>query len=319
VSAREWKPGDVASILKDGAQPAFRTNRGWTYIDGSTNTTDADRWGFRPLVVIDPEDREQVKRLVSLYCDGHNIVADAPIRETGIGYMQAALRTLDAPPECNNLDLLDEALDKLSAVVQLADGLLDSTNSRDRFVAKAIYGSLRRPVVLAAGGHGDDRPPHRTPPRAVHALALVDHARTRHHRRHRDRLRTTPPTHGRRLRSRPTQGSLIMSNENADVLREAAALMRSNAEGVDPWHGWGDVTLPERSGPVAYAEDMSGYLGGEWGVHAGSWHPAVALAVADWLEDTAHLIEWHVQNGGIPYAQPHLALAVARAYLGATS
>lgn len=63
---RDWKPGDVASTLGVGSQPAFRTPKGWTYIDGSTGDANGDNYGFRPLVVIDPDDREQVERLVSL-------------------------------------------------------------------------------------------------------------------------------------------------------------------------------------------------------------------------------------------------------------
>jgi hypothetical protein len=53
MSKREWKPGDVASILPKGTQVALRTRAGWTYADGSTHGVRADEYNFRPLVVID--------------------------------------------------------------------------------------------------------------------------------------------------------------------------------------------------------------------------------------------------------------------------
>lgn len=62
----EWKPGDVASTLRNKTQVALRTGKGWTYIDGSTGGVRCDDYDFRPLAVIDPEDREAVERLVSL-------------------------------------------------------------------------------------------------------------------------------------------------------------------------------------------------------------------------------------------------------------
>lgn len=53
---REWQPGDVADVTQRGNVRAFRTDKGWTYVDGSTQGPDADRYDFRPLLVIDPEE-----------------------------------------------------------------------------------------------------------------------------------------------------------------------------------------------------------------------------------------------------------------------
>jgi hypothetical protein len=47
--------------------------------------------------------------------------------------------------------------------------------------------------------------------------------------------------------------------------------------------------------------------------HIASWHPAVALAVADWLDVTADVAE------EAPGLFPYEALAVVRAYLGSAS
>ncbi len=60
-----------------------------------------------------------------------------------------------------------------------------------------------------------------------------------------------------------------------------------------PESGWGDL--------------VDNYLGGAIGQHCASWPPAVALAVADWLE-----------TGSNPHACVDLApmVAVARAFLG---
>ena len=107
---------------------------------------------------------------------------------------------------------------------------------------------------------------------------------------------------------------------SAETLRRAASLMRERAEAA--------------SREPAYLDDHWVYEGGEdgdgifWAVtrnkgdtvaaslfpkvsaHIASWHPAVALAVADWLEIMA-----------TPHAEGYRgpAVAVARAYLGEPS
>jgi hypothetical protein len=89
---------------------------------------------------------------------------------------------------------------------------------------------------------------------------------------------------------------------SAEILREAAALMRERATHPDisasPWAAspHGDV---HDGGYLWVCDSQSG----ETAEHIASWHPAVALAVADMLEDTSR----------------RKALAVARAYLGRDS
>ena len=97
---------------------------------------------------------------------------------------------------------------------------------------------------------------------------------------------------------------------SAETLRLAASLMRERAENAarelgepatDPltWRGIG----------TGYREPIK--------EHIASWHPAVALAVADGLEETAKTFGtpghrwWHPSESA--------ALAVARAYLGEAS
>lgn len=92
---------------------------------------------------------------------------------------------------------------------------------------------------------------------------------------------------------------------SAAELRQAAALMRERAEAAPD-----DMATPS---------DMTGWAcDGSWIVdyderaanHFAHWHPAVALAVADWLDTEANHVEsGYGQRGG-------QALAVARAYLG---
>jgi hypothetical protein len=93
---------------------------------------------------------------------------------------------------------------------------------------------------------------------------------------------------------------------STDQLRKAAALMRSRARAAD---ALGQI-----------AETITTSTCGEFAEHIASWHPAVALAVADWLDGEAERMETAWLLAGISTsenrrAQP--ALAVARAYLGA--
>lgn len=112
---------------------------------------------------------------------------------------------------------------------------------------------------------------------------------------------------------------------SAEVLREAARRMRDCAEPATqgPWRALlvgerADVRgLPEnttydhRGDSVATAADSEfGACKPQDAAHIASWHPAVALAVADWLDEAADL-----------WAETYTdyqtrALAVASAYLG---
>lgn len=92
---------------------------------------------------------------------------------------------------------------------------------------------------------------------------------------------------------------------NAETLRRAASLMRDRAEAAGATEGWWGIEPLVRaldgtfSPPDARADAK----------HIASWRPAVALAVADWLDDAATLAD---ETGRID----RHALAVARAYLG---
>lgn len=113
---------------------------------------------------------------------------------------------------------------------------------------------------------------------------------------------------------------------------KAAALMRERAEKAEPgrWKLWGMSVLADPKGtsdvedgiPVAVAatpSTSSRRLHTGNAEHIASWHPAVALAVADWLDATARELD----SLGDPDLTGHpldgrrtAALAVARAYLG---
>lgn len=99
---------------------------------------------------------------------------------------------------------------------------------------------------------------------------------------------------------------------SAELLRRAASLMRERATHPDmstsPWSAspHGDV---HDDGSLWVCDTQSG----EAAEHIASWHPAVALAVVDWLNAYAERME--VLGHAIGSNQGH-ALAVARAYLG---
>jgi hypothetical protein len=106
---------------------------------------------------------------------------------------------------------------------------------------------------------------------------------------------------------------------SAEKLREAARLMKARAEAATqgPW-GKGDpkandgfwLTVGVWSGdPDNCHAECDRRQDAE---HIASWDPAVALAVADWLDACALVTEV------APDRHKGLALAVARAYLGET-
>ena len=110
---------------------------------------------------------------------------------------------------------------------------------------------------------------------------------------------------------------------SAELLREAAALMRQRAEAATEGP-WSLTYISEAAVPSQHAVDRHYVMGCFDGNpknptgpaamcefpadadYIASWHPAVALAVADWLDNAARI--W-------PFDGPP-ALAVARAYLG---
>jgi hypothetical protein len=88
-----------------------------------------------------------------------------------------------------------------------------------------------------------------------------------------------------------------------EEIRRAAALMRERAQDADKdsfgsWHGIG----------TGYRADIK--------EHIASWHPSVALAVADWLDHVAGAHDRFGQIAAGALVTPdRLATAVARAYL----
>ncbi len=111
---------------------------------------------------------------------------------------------------------------------------------------------------------------------------------------------------------------------SADVLRRAATLMRERAEAATPgpWQTHGQWVRQKMTWDQPSEFVVSGCA--DAGIqrqradaaHIASWHPAVALAVADWLDDVATFgtpTDGHLRPCLVP------ALAVARAYLGEPS
>ena len=117
-----------------------------------------------------------------------------------------------------------------------------------------------------------------------------------------------------------------MSESPAETLRRAAKRMRELAEAATPgpWHGvMGNFKDGEWPCVVTVQGDpkdpQTWLLGASNGgvnreadaAHAGSWHPLVAAAVADWLDrEAAHY-------SATEY--PSWALKIARTYLGEPS
>ena len=92
--SREWKPGDVAAWdFEDGSgsERALRTAHDWFGERGSVPKFFHD--SLRPLVVIDPENREQVERLcAAMKANGWTGIDDEAPDD-----MQTALRSLLEP------------------------------------------------------------------------------------------------------------------------------------------------------------------------------------------------------------------------------
>lgn len=86
---REWKPGDVAKTAQGTVALCHGTGR---MIDQNGAPWSDTRFpeNLRPLVVIDPEDREQVRALAD---------AAFPEAQGNTNRLQAALRSLVAEPE----------------------------------------------------------------------------------------------------------------------------------------------------------------------------------------------------------------------------
>ena len=119
---------------------------------------------------------------------------------------------------------------------------------------------------------------------------------------------------------------------SADILRKAAAVMRERAEaaihdseGATRWTATGDghhaaYGVTTVNGPLW---DIVNDVSGPDAEHIASWHPAVALAVAEWLEAKAEQDDKGTCDDPrgccnlCEHDYGHVAaLAVATAYLG---
>lgn len=106
---------------------------------------------------------------------------------------------------------------------------------------------------------------------------------------------------------------------HAGTLRQAAQLMRAKAEAATYVPGRWAVDV---AGPVANTSWLGrshDVLTGTWkqASHVAAWSPAVALAVADWLDLEASMVEKRGDNS--PEGHTFHALAVARAYIEAVT
>lgn len=110
---------------------------------------------------------------------------------------------------------------------------------------------------------------------------------------------------------------------SGETLRAAAALMRKRAEAAyrSPWRAE-DSTIydgeHDDDEPMAFVEGGVYRNQRNTTEHIASWHPAVALAVADALDASAAVIE-EAADGPLALLAQDLAapcLAVATAYLG---
>ena len=116
---------------------------------------------------------------------------------------------------------------------------------------------------------------------------------------------------------------------SAELLRRAADQMRERAKAVTPgpWTVENTGSHMHDSWAVADVERYQSYTNsvacGEdkpLADHIASWHPAVAVAVAEWLDATADNADAIGYDGPGQAGSPHaVALAVARAYLGGDS
>lgn len=113
---------------------------------------------------------------------------------------------------------------------------------------------------------------------------------------------------------------------SAELLREAAALMRERAEAATPgpWSLKADYldTVTGEGGDTYVSAPLMEVVAGVYdddmgnAEHIASWPPAVALAVADLLNDTALLLESTHPVPACDLLYDGNALKVARTYLG---
>jgi hypothetical protein len=107
-----------------------------------------------------------------------------------------------------------------------------------------------------------------------------------------------------------------VNKTDVELLREAAAKMRERAEAATPgpWRSDGEMVKSGESFRTKFVAEAYG-LADKWpnAEHIASWHPAVALAVADWLDTV------YDRARGKESVETEPAMVVARAYMGGGS
>jgi len=127
----------------------------------------------------------------------------------------------------------------------------------------------------------------------------------------------------------------VTPEDSAVLLRRAAADMRADTERATQgrWKLWGMQVLADQDGtsnvdtaiPVCHTYSVEyERLCTFNAAHIASWSPAVALAVADWLETVGHHLAFnsiggHARASVLRATEVEQALAVAEAYLGGAS
>lgn len=96
MTGREWKPGDVAMV---NGYVAVRSNSDAWYRSSPRDVllTDSEQPDARPLVVIDPEDREQAERLMLLFAHARWGSESLASLRGIVDHAQAALREFADP------------------------------------------------------------------------------------------------------------------------------------------------------------------------------------------------------------------------------
>ena len=117
---------------------------------------------------------------------------------------------------------------------------------------------------------------------------------------------------------------------SAQALRKAAALMRRRARGATGGAEWWDsIPAGVGTGRVFCGQEIIAKThehpeGCQHNAeHIASWHPGVALAVADWLDNAAEDAEMQAPDGDLRsqwdmriHIATRFALGVANAYIG---
>lgn len=127
--SREFKPGDVAMAQNEhgvwdrAILQVHPLGERWVY--GVAHATRSVDWAdVRPLAVIDPEDPEQVERLLNLYAAQWTHLPRSECDFDSTPTMQAALREFASPkpPEPTGLGAVVESADGRQWVRALPDG-----------------------------------------------------------------------------------------------------------------------------------------------------------------------------------------------------